>query len=75
MTNKKPIKLNEEVMEEIDNKLTNILEEMIEKHGTAIEEMFVCMTNFATELLDALEEVKSNKIVSPSQKILNNKMN
>lgn len=82
--NNKVLKLNQEIIDEIDLKLSDILEEMVEKHGSAIEEMFVATSYFANDLLDALEELNvefTNKSIQPkieisaAQKLINSKMN
>lgn len=89
--NNQVLVLSEEVMEEIDSRLTEILEEMSEKHGAVIEEMFICLTGFAVELQETIESLnvefektdfkplktlrKEKLEISPEQKAINLKMN
>lgn len=60
MKNKKITLLNEDIMNEIDEKLTDILDEMSSKHGAIIEEMFICLTGFAVELQETIEHFNND---------------
>ena len=87
MNSKKVTLIDEEVMAEIEDRLTDLLEDMTKKHGAVIEEMFICLTTFAVELQEAIETFKpleqtvykpkvvQEVTISDEQKAINAKMN